>query len=191
MEKQGIKAQLRKKYKAQRKALTYKQREQYSLDIANHALTLDIWRHEYYHIYLPIATQYEVNSEYVLHILQGKDKQIVVSKSDFETQSMRHFLLTDSTILVENEYGIPEPDRGIEIDPKLLDVVFIPLLAYDHKGNRVGYGKGFYDRFLSKCRQDIIKIGVSFFGPEAVEIPTSVHDVSLNYCISAEKVFKI
>src|SRR5690606_29706561 len=106
-----------------------------------------------------------VNTDYLLHILQGKDKSIVASKADFEKGEMAHFLLQENTVLKASEYGIPEPISGIELSPELLDVVFVPLLAYDKIGHRVGYGKGFYDRFLAKCNKNAVFVGLSFFEP--------------------------
>lgn len=182
------KKQLRKKYKKLREALTQDQINAFSLDIANQLLDLAIWNHEYYHIFLPIQKQKEVNTEFLLQILQGRDKQVVLSKSDFKHKSMQHFLLTDSTRILENEYGIPEPQKGISIDSELLDVIFMPLLAYDKTGNRVGYGQGFYDRFLAQCRPDVIKIGLSFFAPDQDTIVTSKNDVKLDYCVSTKEM---
>lgn len=179
---------LRKNSKERRKALSSEQRENYSLDIANQALKLDIWKYEYYHIFLPIEKQYEVNTQYLLNILQGKDKHVVLSKSDFNTMEMEHFLLTDSTKLVVNSVGIPEPDGGIAIDPSTIQVVFMPLLAYDFKGNRIGYGKGFYDRFLTQCAPETVKVGISFMEPEVQILPTTETDIPMNYCISPKKI---
>ena len=182
---------LRKKYKALRNQLTDAQIEDYSLAIANQLLTLDIWDYTYYHLFLPISKLREVNTEYILNILQGKDKQVIISKSDFAQNTMTHFLLTDATKLVVNAYGIPEPEGGIEIVPQQIEVVFVPLLAYDLKGNRVGYGKGFYDRFLAECNENTLKIGLSFFEPEQNEISVIDTDLSLNYILSKNKTYKI
>lgn len=178
---------LRKKHKELRKSLTEEQREQYSIAIANNALKMNIWDYEYYHIFLPIERHLEVNTQYLLSILQGKDKNVVVSKSDFRNNEMTNYLLTDSTRIQVNNFGIPEPEGGISIENEKLEVVFIPLLAYDCKGNRVGYGKGFYDRFLAKCSNDIVKIGVSFFEPEEQFLSIKNTDISMNYCISPKK----
>ena len=71
---------------------------------------------------------------------------------------MVHLLLQDNTSLRVSNYGVPEPVSGIEIPPSQIDVVFVPLLAFDELGNRVGYGKGYYDRFLTTCRGDTIFI---------------------------------
>ena len=182
------KAEFRKKYKKLRKQLTSEEREEASLQIANRLLSLDIWQHEFYHIFLPILKMGEINTEYILNILSGKDKNVVLSKSDFEELSMTHYLLTDNLVIKPNEWGIPEPKNGLQVDPKQLDVVFIPLLAYDETGNRLGYGKGFYDRFLADCRPNILKIGLSYFDPEKA-IPHNVNDIQLSHCITPSKSF--
>ncbi|MUU78529.1 5-formyltetrahydrofolate cyclo-ligase [Winogradskyella endarachnes] len=184
------KADLRKKYKALRQALTEHQIDDYSLTIANQLLSLDIWNKDFYHIFLTIEEQKEINTDYILNILAGKDKHIVISKSNFEDYSMSHFLLTDNTSIKKNSYNIPEPVDGIEIQSKQLEVVFIPLLAFDSKGHRVGYGKGFYDRFLEACKPETIKIGLSFFEPETEIIDTSINDIQLDFCVTTEKVYQ-
>jgi 5-formyltetrahydrofolate cyclo-ligase len=71
----------------------------------------------------------------------------------------------------------------------MIDLVFIPLLACDLQGNRVGYGKGFYDRFLSKCRYDVKKIGLSFFDPVDKIEDVNVFDIPLDECITPKKTW--
>lgn len=181
------KAALRKKHKQLRKSLSNQERDNYSLDIANRALDMDIWRYDYYHIFLPIEQQHEIKTQYLLNILQGKDKHIVLSKSDFKTYEMHNYLLTDNTKISLNKWGIPEPQGGIEIAHEKIEVVFLPLLAYDIAGNRLGYGKGFYDRFLAKCAKDVVKIGLSYNAPENNILPTTDTDLPMNYCISPTK----
>ena len=164
------KKELRKKYKTLRKNLSEDTIEEWSLKIANQLIRLDIWQHSFYHLFLPIESQKEINTEYILQILAGKDKNIVLSKSDFSTREMTHFLLTDNTTIKKNSYDIPEPIDGLEVPVFKIDVVFVPLLAFDENGNRVGYGKGFYDKFLAECKPEILKIGLSFFESEKVPV---------------------
>ena len=181
------KAELRIKYKALRKDLSPEAIDDLSIEIANQLLELDIWNYSFYHIFLSIETQKEVNTDFILNILSGKDKNIVISKSDFKTTTLQNYLLTDSTKIKLNKYNIPEPVDGIEIDNSKIEVVFVPLLAFDENGHRIGYGKGFYDTFLANCNPETIKIGLSFFGVENSLIPTFKGDVALNYCITPKK----
>ncbi len=183
------KTNLRKKYKEFRAVLSPDEIDSKSIQIANNLLKLDIWDYEYYHIFLPITKQKEIDTSYILSILQGKDKHIIVSKSDFRETTMKNYLLTDNTKLVINSYGIPEPENGIEIPYEKIDVIFVPLLAYDTSGNRIGYGKGFYDRFLAHCKPDAIKVGLSFFEPELREIRKNDEDIPLNICVSDTKSY--
>ena len=184
-----LKKELRQKYKVVRQNLTATEIEEKSLAIANEILKLPIWEKTYFHIFLPIEEQKEVNTEFILHLLAGKDKEIVISKSDFATRNMTHFLLTDNTRIKKNEYNIPEPVDGLEVPATKIDVVFIPLLAFDKKGNRVGYGKGFYDKFLAQCKPETIKIGLSFFAPEEQILDVFDSDVLLDYCVTPNVVY--
>ena len=185
-----FKKKIRLKYKELRQALSENQIEEFSLAIANEVLLLPIWEKTYFHVFLPIEEQKEVNTEYLLHLLSGKDKEICISKSDFETRKMTHFLLTDNTKIKKNEYNIPEPVDGIDVPSNKMEVVFIPLLAYDKNGNRVGYGKGFYDKFLAECNPNTIKIGLSFFEHEEVISDINATDIQLNYCVTPKRTIK-
>ena len=188
---------LRSKYKVLRQSLTEEEIEDKSLAIANQLFRMDalpslrlVWDKLYYHLFLTIEEQKEINTEYILQILAGKDKEIVISKCDFATLGMTHFLLTDNTKIKKNSYNVPEPVDGLEVPDAKIDVVFAPLLAYDKQGNRVGYGKGFYDNFLSKCKPETIKIGLSFFPPEEKIEDVSANDVKLDFCVTPEGIIK-
>lgn len=183
------KTDLRQKYKALRNSLSENEVEEMSLAVANKILTLPLWEKTYFHIFLPITEQKEVNTEFILHLLSGKDKEIIVSKADFTTRKMIHFLLTDNTKIKKNEYNIPEPIDGIEVPSNKIDVVFVPLLTFDKKGHRVGYGKGFYDKFLSECKPDVIKIGLSFFEPEELITDVFEADIQLDYCVTPNEIY--
>ena len=95
--------------------------------------------------------------------------------------------MQENTRIQISEYGIPEPEDGIEVPVTSIDVVFVPLLVFDQKGNRIGYGKGFYDRFLQQCKAGTIFIGLSFFEVEE-EIPNDAFDVALHYCVTPQKI---
>lgn len=185
-----MKNKLRLKYKALRSELSSEEIEEKSLEIANNLLKLPIWEFEYYHLFLSITQKKEVDTQFILHILQGKDKNVVLGKADFTSGEMQHFLLTDTTVIKVNEWNIPEPTSGIPIPQNMLEVVFIPLLAYDLQGNRIGYGKGFYDRFLSKCNPNVVKIGLSFFSPEDQFEELLNTDVAIDFAITPTKIYE-
>ncbi len=181
---------LRKKYSQKRADLSENERESLSMEIANKCLELPIWNYSNYHIFLSIPEKGEINTEYLLHILQGKDKNSIIPKTDSKTQTLSHYLLTDNTIIKKNNWGIPEPVDGIPFPIEKIEIVFVPLLAFDRKGNRVGYGKGFYDKFLSQCKETTIKIGLSFFEAEENEIPAELTDIPLSFCITPNKIYR-
>ena len=102
---------------------------------------------------------------------------------------MQSVVVTDDTEFELNKFGIPEPVNAMPMFPEELDLVFVPLLAYDKKGHRVGYGKGYYDRFLKECKDDCIKIGFSFFDPEPSIEGVNRHDIKLDYCITPDRIY--
>lgn len=185
-----LKRELRKKYRNLRTDITPEQASASSLVLANSILQIPIWDFFYYHIFLSIEDKNEVDTMPLITLLQGKDKNLVVPKVTDEN-SMVNYLLTDNTSIKKSAWGVPEPIDGIEVPENKIDVVFVPLLAFDTQGNRVGYGKGYYDTFLNKCRKETVKIGLSFFGAENERITDlNENDVKLDYCVTPEKVYE-
>jgi len=178
---------LRKIYKEKRNSLF--DTENLSLDIANKTLDLDIWNFQNYHVFFPIEKQKEVDSRLIIQIIQGKDKNVVLPKLNFESNSIDSVLLTDSTLLKTNHLGISEPLNGIQINNNQIDLVFVPLLAFDNSGHRVGYGGGYYDKFLSEC-PNAIKVGLSYFDPINKIEDINSKDIKLDYCITPKKVYE-
>lgn len=183
-----LKEELRLHYIELRRSLSSESIEDYSISIANQLLKLPIWDLDYYHLYLSIKEKQEVNTQYILSILFGKDKHVVAPRVS-GPDTFRNFLLTDRSRLVLSKWGIPEPSNGLEVPDNMIDLVFVPLLAFDLTGHRVGYGRGFYDRFLSSCRKDVIKVGLSFFEAEPSITDTRMEDMVLDYCVCPDKVY--
>lgn len=180
---------LRKKYAEQRKSLSLNELAQNSKRIAERLKKLPLWEKDFYHLFLPISRQNEIDTFPILEHLKECSKKIVLCKTDFSSGKMDCFLWHPKITLSENAYGIIEPLDGARVDPLSIEVAFIPLLAFDLKGNRLGYGKGFYDRFLASCSQDLHKVGLSIFEPS--EHPLSVHpgDVPLNRVVTPYKTY--
>lgn len=142
--------------------------------------------------YWPLEQQAEMNTllytRYLEHAIPGL--KVAFPVVDFVTKEMQAILVHDETDFVENAYGIVEPEEGEKIAAEEIDLVFVPLLAFDKEGFRVGFGKGFYDRFLIKCRKDVISVGFSYF--DAIDEIEDRHqfDVPLNYCITPHKIYE-
>lgn len=109
---------------------------------------------------------------------------------DIADNSMVCVLVTDNTEFEINKMGIAEPINGLLSSPEEIDMVIMPLLAFDETGHRVGYGKGYYDRFLKECRKDVMKIGFNFFEAEARIEEVNKFDVKLDYCITPKNIYK-
>ena len=140
-------------------------------------------------IYLSITTQFEIDTIPWITALE-KDNEIYVPITNFETLTLSHCKYNTGDAITCNRYGIPEPsDCTKTIDPIELDLVIIPLLVADLQGNRLGYGKGFYDRFLTQCREDVLKVGLNYFEPIA-QIPTEDTDIPLNYLVSPTRCYQ-
>lgn len=146
----------------------------------------------YLHIYLPIDIQKEVDTHPVMDFLRfsNPDMNVVVPKTDTASQRMKHYIYDENTVLVKNRYHIMEPVGGQMVSPEDIDIVLVPLLTFDELGNRVGYGKGYYDLFLSECRRDIIKIGLSFFEAGPLIEDTDDFDIPLTHCVTPHKVYE-
>jgi 5-formyltetrahydrofolate cyclo-ligase len=94
-----------------------------------------------------------------------------------------------TTDLVKNNWGIFEPEFCRVVHPQKIEVIFIPLLISDKKGNRVGYGKGFYDKLLSKCSPEIIKIGLNFFEPIQEIMGVAPTDIPLDFLVTPHNIY--
>lgn len=179
------KRDLRLDYKRRRSNISSQFLSNASSSIAKNALQIPIWNYNYYHLFMPIVENKEPDTSFLLSILQHKHKNIVLPK--VSGSHLKHYLLKQDTRLHKSEWNILEPVGGLEVSPKEIDVVFVPLLAFDKNGNRVGYGKGFYDGFLVECRPQTIKVGLSLFGPTADAIDVFEKDISLDYCVTPDK----
>jgi 5-formyltetrahydrofolate cyclo-ligase len=96
----------------------------------------------------------------------------------------------EDTVYHTNAWGITEPKEGRVIEPEQIDLILVPLLVCDKFGYRVGFGKGFYDRYLALCRKDVVKIGFSYFDPIDKIADTGQFDVPLTYCITPQHTYE-
>jgi 5-formyltetrahydrofolate cyclo-ligase len=159
------------------------------MQLLQRSLELDIWEKETYHIFLSIPHKNEINTSPFIQKLNSLEKKVVVPKVKSKGL-LEHFLLTRETRIETNSWGVPEPISGITINPKVIDVVFVPLLIFDLDGYRVGYGGGYYDTFLSECETGVITVGLSLFEPiEKIE-DVYIGDVPLDFVVCPEKVYR-
>jgi 5-formyltetrahydrofolate cyclo-ligase len=184
------KKELRQSYRQRRKQLSSQEVNEWSRKIAQQ---LAHWLDgkadlEHFHLFFPIAKFNEVNTFYIKDLLEEKGKVLYTSQVNREGSQLDTLKLPLDAAFFLDEWGIPVPQESLRVSPTKVQVVLVPLLAYDEKGNRLGFGKGHYDTFLGSLSQSVIKIGLSFFSPEAV-LPVESHDIPLNYCITPEQVW--
>lgn len=183
------KPELRKIYLNKRNALSQKEVEEKSKMIADRLFNgFQFDKISSAHIFLPIQNKKEVNTWYIVNRLRTDFPSIKIIVPKMEAIHLESFLLTSETVLTENQIGVPEPANGIPFRNEEIDMVILPLLAFDLAGNRVGYGKGFYDRFLNTCRRGVIKTGVSLFEAEELIVPDQF-DVPMDFCVTPSRVY--
>lgn len=146
----------------------------------------------YIHTFLPILRQNEVNTWPLIHRIWQEQLgvTIAVSKTEPTNHSLTHYLLTSETPLINNRWGVPEPNpaSSVQCPVSEIDLVLVPLVAFDRQGHRVGYGGGYYDRFLAECHPDCLKIGLSLV--ESIDKITDIEptDIRLDACVTPRQI---
>ena len=125
---------------------------------------------------------YEVNILEILEKFEKENYSISLPKIKKNFQ-MDFFNWSVKEPLIINMYGIPEP---ISKKIKYPNILLVPLVAYDNNFNRIGYGGGFYDRYLKKIkkRRKIITIGIAYSFQKIKKIPINKYDMKLDYIIT-------
>jgi 5-formyltetrahydrofolate cyclo-ligase len=185
------KNELRAYYRHLRTQLTPSEETDLNFGLLDNFKRLEWQNVKFCHVFLPILKFHEPNTMLLISFLQEKfpTVQIVISKSNLQSNVMSHYLYDDKLALANNQWGILEPVEGIYVDEKSIDMVLVPLLISDKVGNRIGYGKGYYDRFLSLCRSDVKKVGLSFFEPIAIIEDIDPHDIPLDVCVTPKGIY--
>lgn len=187
------KAELRKIYLGKRAGLSEREREGMSEAIADHVFAeFDFRSLGVVHCFIPIAKFGEIDTAIIFERVWGHYPTVrtVAPRVSDATGELEHFRITRETNLVTNAWGIREPAGGERADPHEIDLVLVPLLCFDERGYRVGYGKGYYDRFLRECRADCVKAGLSYFPPVREIEDVHVGDVALDRFVTPEGIFR-
>lgn len=189
-----IKSQLRKYYLSKRKAISAEEIVIKSQQITDLFFQkFDLLKVENIHIFLPIIKHNEINTWLIIRRLQQESPKmaILIPKIIPENFEIENFLFDEKKLIV-NPWGILEPsgENQEKIEPEKIDLVIIPLLIFDKNGNRVGYGKGFYDRFLQQCNPKTLKIGVCLEEPIEMIEDVNEFDIKMDFCITPIKIYK-
>lgn len=194
------KSEARKHYRELRKALTQEEVLTKSKAILSLLFSrIPVHSYSIVHVFLPIEKNNEPDTHFIIETLQRDfPSEIYISKS-LENGEMLHTPYSTATILKKNKWGIEEPT---DLSQALTSEVFfenfatedilvlIPLLAFDKQGNRVGYGKGYYDRFLSHSGRNCTKMGISLLEPVGLISDADPHDIKMDCCITPERIWK-
>ncbi len=160
-----LKNEIRKIYLEKRLQLQEAKYQTLNQQLLQQFMQLDLEGITAVHLFLPMLRMKEPDTYLLINYLKKQHPQIkrVYPKANFQQKTLTHFLDDEALIIAENKYGIPEPISGTKNYIDKNSIVIVPLLAFDLQGNRLGYGGGFYDRFLANCEAGTQFIGLSFF----------------------------
>lgn len=181
------KDELRKVYLQKRAALTDGEVAHRSFRICEIFFAhVELSRIKVLHSFLPLERSHEPDTWLILDKVQKEFPhiRICLPRVNRTTNSLENIYFEGLHQLERSEWGITEPRRGSVTESGSIDIVLVPLLAVDGRGHRVGYGKGFYDRFLADCRQDCLRIGLSIFDPVEAIDDVNEFDISLHHCVT-------
>ena len=133
-------------------------------------------------------SNFEIDDLEILRLLEKKNIKIslpIIKKN----KQMNFFKWSNNDPLKINKYGIPEP---ILLNMTYPDILLVPLVGFDNDLNRLGYGGGFYDRYIEKIEKikKVIKIGLAFSYQKLKHVPTNQHDKKLDFIITEKEILK-
>lgn len=135
-------------------------------------------------IFIYLAYGSEINTiEYVKEFLKD-GKRICIPRTNLRDKTMEAVEINSLENLKKDKYGILEPDESIEaIKKEDIDLIILPGVAFDKSGGRLGYGGGYYDKYLNSCPDNIDKVSLCYDFQIVDKVPEEVHDVKANYVI--------
>ena len=178
---------LRKAFKEKRSKINLSRYQYLCKCIYNNLIKLKIWDKDFFHIYLSNDSKKEVSTNKIVSLLIEANKKVIVPK--VYNDQLIHFEIDLATEFTINELGIREPITKIEFDKSLIEIIIVPLLVFDKKGHRVGYGGGYYDRFLGDTPNNVVKIGLSLFEPVDQISDINENDIRLNLVVTPSKTY--
>lgn len=152
--------------------------------------TVDLTGIHVVHSYLPIEKNKEPDTWLIINLIEERYPDIRISVPKINPDgTMTSYYYEGPYQLRESPFGIPEPTGGVITPPDVIDILIVPLLVFDKQGYRVGYGKGFYDRFLLHCKSTSKRVGLSLFPPEERIDDAAEFDQRMNMVITPEQVY--
>ena len=183
---------LRKEFLEKRKALSEAEQDQLSFKLYNQFFAhVDLSLIEVLHIFLPIKGKGEPNTWLIIERLRREYPgiKLVLPRVNEAEQQLEHIFFEGLKQLKKNSWGIEEPLHGVPAEVSIIDLVVVPSIIFDQHGHRLGYGKGYYDKFLAHCRDDCQKIAISVFDPVKSIDDVSEWDIPMNAGLSPGKAY--
>lgn len=175
------KSEIRLELKARREEIPLGERREKSYHITKH---LEKLLSDYSVILAYVAKEPEVETMVIINHLLEKEKKVIVPIIQKETKTLRFSYLESISELEPGTFMVPEPHKYEKpADPKTIEVAILPVVGFDRNGNRLGYGAGYYDRFLEKY-PNLVKIGIAFACQETHNIPVEPFDAKMDYVVT-------
>lgn len=186
-----LKSEARKLYKEKRSSLSGNEATKMDNMLLIQFQTVQLPFIECLFSYWPMEENNEPNTHLFNEFLKFRNPElkILYPKADFETHTMHAVAVYVDTPFQKQPFNIYEPDSDEIISPEEIDLAFVPMLICDKRGIRVGYGKGFYDKYLENCRPECIKVGLSYFDPVDKIDDANEFDVPLNLCVTPQNIY--
>lgn len=187
------KQELRKIYQEKRLSLSSQDYANLNRAVGENFFSgIDLTSTKVLHTFLPIEKNKEPDTWLIINRVQSVYPNIRISipRINDETGELESIFFDGPEQLVKNKWGIPEPHQGKKTRINEIDMVLVPLLVFDKRGQRVGYGKGYYDKFLSACRPDCKRIGISLFDPVEKIDDVNEHDIAIQYCVTPSTLYQ-
>jgi 5-formyltetrahydrofolate cyclo-ligase len=187
------KAELRKFYLNERLSLNDSDLQQYNWDICENFFNqIDLREIGVLHSFIPMQNTKEPDTWMIINKIRKELNHIRISVPKINVQSIEinNYYFVAPEQLKPNAWGIPEPEYGEATITSDIDMVLVPMLVADQYGHRVGYGKGFYDKFLATCKPSCIPVGLCFYEPILRIDDVNALDMPLKYCATPIKVHR-
>lgn len=180
------KKEIRKKYKTMRDQMDQREVRTLSERICEHIINLDDFsKAEYIYAYYPLGNEADIRAAVEEAWRLGKRVAFPKVFGD----EMRFFEIDDFSHLHPGTFGVMEPEENQPADWQQV-LILVPGVAFDMTGNRMGFGKGYYDRYLEQM-PEAVTVGIAYGLQIAEYIPTEPTDVRLNYVVTEEDIRKI
>ena len=181
-----MKAQLKQSIIQKRNSLTKQEIIERSIKIKNNLFNFEQYKKSNNVMFFVSYNGEVFTHEMIKEAL--KAKTIVVPKVE-NNQIVPSLILDFENLVPSGKFGILEPIEAMKIAHKNIGLVLVPGIAFDLQGNRIGYGLGFYDKFLRQVPKSV-KIGLAFEFQIVDEIPHEGHDIPVDFVVTEERIIE-